>query len=148
MEYRPGESHCNADGLSRLPLETKSEDASRPGALIHMMELVNSPVSEAQVRAETRKEPVLSVVLDKVLNGWKEGSISVKEELKQYYLRRDEPSTEGGCILWGNRVVIPKTLRERVFVDQHEVHMGISCTKSLAWSFVWWPGMDKEKRIK
>ena len=86
LEYRPGESHCNADGLSRLPLETKSEDVSRPGALIHMMELVNSPVSEAEVRAETRKEPVLSVVLDKVLNGWKEGSISVKEELKQYYL--------------------------------------------------------------
>ena len=144
LEYRPGESHCNADGLSRLPLETKSEDVSRPDALIHMMELVNSPVSEAEVRAETRKEPVLSVVLDKVLNGWKEGSISVKEELKQYYLRRDELSTEGGCILWGNRVVIPKTLRERVLVELHEVHMGISCMKSLARSFVWWPGMDKE----
>ena len=35
LEYRPGESHCNADGLNRLPLETKSEDVSRPGALIH-----------------------------------------------------------------------------------------------------------------
>ena len=108
------------------------------------MELVNSPVSEAEVRAETRKEPVLSVVLDKVLNGWKEGSISVKEELKQYYLRRDELSIEGGCILWGNRVVIPKTLRERVLVELHEVHMGISRMKSLARSFVWWTGMDKE----
>ena len=41
------------------------------------MELVNSPVTEAEVRAETRKEPVLSVVSDKVLNGWKGGSNSV-----------------------------------------------------------------------
>ena len=49
-----------------------------------------------------------------------------------------------GCILWGSRVVIPKCAHPVIMDQLHETHPGVSRMKSLARSFVWWPGLDKQ----
>ena len=151
LKYRPGESHCNADGLSRLPLEAQSEDISQSRGLIHMMELVNSPVSEIEVREETRKDSLLLCVLSNILTGWEDSNNNnLGNQLTPFRTKRSELTTEGGCVLWGSRVIVPKTLREKVLVELHEVHPGISRMKAVARSFVWRPGMDEgiEERAK
>ena len=99
LEFRPGVEHANADGLSRLPLELKEEDISQSGCSVHMMELVSSPVTENEVRMETRREPILSAVLDNILNGWKDSSRDLKDEMKPFRLRKDEFTTEGGWVV-------------------------------------------------
>ena len=80
LEYRPGASHCNADDLSRLPIDAKADDNSRADVHIHMMELINSPVSEEDAREETRKDPLLVEVLNRVRTGWREPDKKFKEE--------------------------------------------------------------------
>jgi len=56
--------------------------------------------------------------------------------------KRDELTTQQGCVLWGTRVVVPPSLQEKVLHELHETHPGISRMKVLSRSYVWWPNID------
>jgi len=81
LVYRLGTSIANADTLSRL------------------QHLEIGPVTGSMVKEATKTYPVMSRVLQYVLQQWPEKSIDV--ELMPFYRRRHELSCEDGCILWG-----------------------------------------------
>lgn len=64
--------------------------------------------------------PTLSQVYAATQNGW---NAEAKSQFAQYYQRRDELTLDGGCIMWGLRVIIPPKLRTRVLEELHVGHM-------------------------
>ena len=143
LEFRPTGRHGNADAMSRLPLPVSPGSVPVPMEVVLLVEaLRDSPISADQIRAWTIKDPLLSKVVRYTLEGWP--TVETQSELKPYWHRRCELSVEGGCLLWGCRVVVPLPGRTQVLLELHAAHPGVSRMKALARMFCWWPGMDKE----
>ena len=108
----------NADALSCLPLPFQPTQTPEPiETLLLMKQLASSLVTTQHIRAWFERDPLLSCVLQFVQNGWQE--IVDKDLLKPFWRKSLELSYQEGCILWGNRVVIPKSGRTEVL---HEFH--------------------------
>ena len=64
LEFKPTEQHSNADGLSRLPLQSQSSLGGVPEASIHNIRQIEAiPITSQAVKCATRKDKVLSKVL-------------------------------------------------------------------------------------
>ena len=46
--------------------------------------------------------------------------------------------------MWGRRVIVPDSLKERVLKELHKEHLGITKMKAVARNHVWWTGLDKD----
>ena len=132
---RLGSENGNADVLSCLPLLDVPETTPVPGDIVHLLETINtSPLDATKVKLWTVRNPVLSQVLQFVLQGW---PVAVEEEtLKPYFVRRGELSVHAGCLL----VIIPPQGRDEVLNILHDSHPGI----------VKWPKMDShlERKVR
>ncbi|XP_013404718.1 uncharacterized protein K02A2.6 [Lingula anatina] len=144
IQYRKSELHSNADCLSRLPHEVSSIGSD---CTIYVCEVATElPLTASDIAEATRKDSVLSKVMDYTMSGWPEYLDS--EILKPYHVRRHELSAEQGCILWGNRVVIPEIYRQTLLEDLHWEHPGVCAMKAIARSYVWWPNLNSDIECK
>ncbi|XP_046397971.1 uncharacterized protein K02A2.6-like [Ischnura elegans] len=147
IKHRPGSNHCNADFLSRLPIDQDGDDSFPDPAGILLLEEAppSSALTASSIAEVTQRDPVLSIVLDCILRGRQFSS----DPAVQTFLRGHggSLSVTSGCLLRGDRVVIPAALRPSVLQLLHKAHQGIVRTKRVARSYAWWPNIDKDIEI-
>ena len=154
LEYRPTQAHGNADGLSRLPVAQVSagqhSQSSSESSIYNVCQVEYLPVTVMQLQRTMQHDPVLSKVLHYTKYGWPAHLTPSNKDLKPFWDRRLELTTEGQCLLWGTRVIIPNKLYSTVLDELHTGHPGIVRMKAIARSYVWWPGLDKaiENQVK
>ena len=141
IEFRSTTAHGNADCLSRLPLTNQSpEGLSSEPTIFNVSQIASLPVTAAQLQKATQDDPTMSKILCYTANGWPQ---EVDEVLLPYWRKRQELTSESGCLLWGIRVLVPDKLRAKLLEELHCDHPGICRMKSVARSYFWWPGVDK-----
>jgi len=146
IEYRRTTEHGNADALSRFPLE----DCGVPSEVESIINLLVEesldvlPVTASSIKKATARDPVLSQVFQYTTSGWPSHFNDSEVLLKPYYIRRVELTIVQGVLMWGIRVLVPASLRNKLLHELHESHQGIVRMKSIARQFMWWPKIDAD----
>ena len=150
IQLKTSKDNANADMLSRFPCPSETdfeenmeinwvEEASR----LNVLQVNSLPITAQMIKDATRRDPVLSKVLYFTQNGWPAKN-SVMVELKPCMSRKNEFSSEDGCLLWGIGVLIPQTKQAEILKYLHENHPGMVQMKSVARMQVWWSKLDSD----
>ena len=89
------------------------------------------------ISQEMRCDTLLSKVHDFILNGW---SFSVDQNCDYSLITTVAMnSVVHGCMIWGNRVIVPQKLRQSVITKLHSGHLVMVKMKGICQSFAWGP---------
>lgn len=149
VEYVPGKYLYIADYLSRNHLETGNSEEDKAFTQA-VLSLSLSSKREEQFRTATSNDAVFKSVSDFCLKGWPSDKSKVPLNVRQYFKIKDDIFLENGVLFYGDRILVPPSLRPLVIKLLHESHMGINKSQKRAREVFYWPLMndDIEKEIR
>ena len=125
---------------------TTSHTETPPGSLIEeaddimFTETLNKVFSKKFLALLTGKDPILREVRDCVMRNDADRLQEISPYLSSYW--RDL-SVKHGCVCLGERIAIPKSIKDAVLEDIHSTHPASFAMLSLARN-IWWPYIHRD----
>lgn len=113
VSYERGKNMFLTDLLSRAYLPKSPEPEDNEFEFVNMASCV--PISDPrleEIRQETQDDETMQVLMKVILQDWPDDKSSVPSLALPYFNQRDELAVQNGLIFRGERVVVPKKLRE------------------------------------
>lgn len=129
--------HVNA--LSRLTsTSTDIEDY-----VISRLYIINEfKINTTYVVEVLSKDKTLYKVYNYVLQGWPR---KVENDIEYYFKLKDSLSTQDDCLFFGDKIVIPEVLLNKILKLLHKDHEGsIMRMKMAARGVLWWKNINKD----
>ena len=148
--YKPGRELFIADALSRahLPAQFDDDVTQRCQEQIHALLDQIIPLRDTRFKyvQATEDDPSLVMVKELKVSGWPEKKTHWPLPTKPYRNVRHALSEVDGLVLYGERLVVPVSLRRDAMDGIHYGHFGeVKCIRR-AKSSVYWPACDDQIR--
>lgn len=124
VSYEGGEDVFLADLLSRAYLPKSPEPEDKEFEFVIMASCV--PISDPrleEIRQETQTDETMQILMKVILQGWPDDKSSMPSLALPYFNQRGELTVQNGLIFRGERVVVPKNLRELMKQKIQTSHM-------------------------
>ena len=148
ISHVPGKMLYTADTLSRAPVDAADKTTLIDAETEMFVQAVISqlPVSTNRLddfRKAQHDDSTCSELFRFCKEGWP-SSHELSGELCRYVTVKNHLSIANNLLLYGNRIIVPHSMRDEILGKVHAGHQGIQrCRLRLATS-VWWPGAMKE----
>lgn len=143
LQYASGKTIHIADYLSRYTNETDMTDEDKT-ITDSVLSIHASEDKINEFILETGKDVILKRIKDYCLKGWPENRTKCPEELRYFYKIKDDIMIENGILFYGERIIVPSSMRDKILIQIHEPHFGIVKTKKRAKNSIYWPGIDSD----
>ena len=112
------------------------------------MSTIVSHLPASDQRLETYRQaqssdPICQQVLKYCREGWPDKG-QIDSTLKVCWSAQGELTESNGLLMYGQTMVVPKSLQAETLNKLHEGHQGITRSRLRAKISVWWPGLLKQ----
>jgi ribosomal protein L44E len=152
MKYQPGKANHVADAISRHPnkyAELASFDLQGDGdhAEAALVAGIGNDMDKffaitwEMVQTESRNDQQLTTLAEQIALGFPAEKQHMPADIAEYWDVRNSLNVVKDVVLYNDRIVVPRSLRNRVIENLHSAHQGITSMTSRAMSTVFWPGI-------
>ena len=143
--YQQGPSMHLSDPLSRLSSHN-TQDGNKEevqGLKVNICDITSvKNVTLDQFKEHTASDEDFKLLKMYVMHGWPSAQQDCVEQLRSYFTFKEEISFIDGLLFKGNRLIVPKALRNKTLQVLHRSHMGIIKTQERATTSFYWPGLN------
>ena len=151
ISHVPGKLLHTADTLSRAPTsptdgEITDTTVQEEAEMLMEVYIAHLPASQQRIdeyRRSQATDPVCSTVVNYCRHGWPDKR-NIDPTIMPYWKTRGELTVHDSLLLYGSRIVVPKSLQRETLLKIHEGHQGIQRCRLRARSSVWWPGISQQ----
>lgn len=146
FQYLEGKNLLIADTLSRAV--GKDQHHEIPSLHINVLSSVTIPDATLEnIKRATREDSYLQALVRYTCDGWPTKKHDIDPALMPYWQFCDSISVDDGVLYKGERVIVPKTLRQDIKAKLHAAHLGYDSMMRRARTTVFWPGMGHEIKL-